>query len=354
MYTTEERIKMYTLFSCGASLREVSALFAAEFPDRPIPSISTVRTVVQKFKSGGCVNVHHTKKRSRTSAILTEDMEIKVLASVENNNELSSRQIAAECGISPSSVLRILKKRGYKSFKFENHQELNVYDAENRINFCEKMFEIINRNEIFLRKILFTDESTFIKHGEPNSQNCRYWATKNLHRYHSTRTQYPQKVNVWAGIVDGHIIGPFFIEGTLTGPRYLQLLQDRIIPALNDLHLEGPLWYMHDGAPAHYSLQVREFLNLNFPGRWIGRGGVIDWPPRSPDLTPLDFFYWGKLKSSVYNASPINNIEELKARIIASSRAITALQCEAVLKEFYNRLGYCLLENGDIFENKLR
>ena len=34
--------------------------------------------------------------------------------------------------------------------------------------------------------------------------------------------------------------------------------------------------------------------------RWIGRGGTINWPPRSPDLTPLDFCLWGLMKSEVY------------------------------------------------------
>ena len=45
--------------------------------------------------------------------------------------------------------------------------------------------------------------------------------------------------------------------------------------------------------PFHWALTVRESLNNSFPQRWIGRDGPIAWPPRSPDLTPLDFFFWG-------------------------------------------------------------
>jgi hypothetical protein len=41
--------------------------------------------------------------------------------------------------------------------------------------------------------------------------------------------------------------------------------------------------------------------------RWIGRGGSITWPPRSPDLTPLDFFLWGYAKNIVYQVK-INDI----------------------------------------------
>jgi hypothetical protein len=40
---------------------------------------------------------------------------------------------------------------------------------------------------------------------------------------------------------------------------------------------------------------VQGYLNRNLPQRWIGRTGrevdaLMRWPPRSPDLTPCDFF----------------------------------------------------------------
>jgi hypothetical protein len=37
---------------------------------------------------------------------------------------------------------------------------------------------------------------------------------------------------------------------------------------------------------------VRKYLNICFPGHWIGKAPPIAWPPRSSDLTPLDFFLW--------------------------------------------------------------
>ncbi|GBL92675.1 hypothetical protein AVEN_119075-1 [Araneus ventricosus] len=50
--------------------------------------------------------------------------------------------------------------------------------------------------------------------------------------------------------------------------------------------------FQQDGAPPHYGNIVREFLDTTFPQRWIGRGAVMAWPPRSPDITPLDFYLW--------------------------------------------------------------
>ncbi|KAJ8866767.1 hypothetical protein PR048_032628 [Dryococelus australis] len=38
-----------------------------------------------------------------------------------------------------------------------------------------------------------------------------------------------------------------------------------------------------------------------FGQQWIGRGGPITWPARSPDLTPLDYFVWGHVEGMIYD-----------------------------------------------------
>ena len=62
------------------------------------------------------------------------------------------------------------------------------------------------------------------------------------------------------------------------------------------------MYFQHDGAPPHYSRLVREYLNASFRNRWLGRGGPVAWPPRSPDLTPLDYYIWGHMKTLVYES----------------------------------------------------
>jgi len=57
------------------------------------------------------------------------------------------------------------------------------------------------------------------------------------------------------------------------------------------------MYFQHDGAPPHYTRCVREYLNESFPNRWLGRGGLVAWPPRSPYLTTLDYYLWGHMKT---------------------------------------------------------
>lgn len=88
--------------------------------------------------------------------------------------------------------------------------------------------------------------------------------------------------------------GPFEIPEVLNGEIYLDFLVNHLPNLLADvpLNILRDMWFQQNGCPAHYSRSVREHLNEVYPGRWIGRSGTISWPARSPDLNPLDFFYW--------------------------------------------------------------
>ncbi|GBN90374.1 hypothetical protein AVEN_197162-1 [Araneus ventricosus] len=64
--------------------------------------------------------------------------------------------------------------------------------------------------------------------------------------------------------------------------------------------MRSSMWFQHDGAPAHYSIDVRLHLNATYGQQWIRRGGPVLWPARSPDLNCLDYFLWEYVKSLVY------------------------------------------------------
>ncbi|KOC59408.1 hypothetical protein WH47_11037, partial [Habropoda laboriosa] len=86
--------------------------------------------------------------------------------------------------------------------------------------------------------------------------------------------------------------------------------------------------------------------------RWIGRGGPVAWPPRSPDLNPLDYFLWGYLKSQVYS-SPINDLEELRNRIHHACQIIRQ-RCgisERVRYSVRRRYQACIKMEGGHVEN---
>lgn len=112
-------------------------------------------------------------------------------------------------------------------------------------------------------------------------------------------------------------------------------------------------WFQQDGAPPHYYEPVRQFLNHWRGNQWIGRGGPIAWPPRSPDLTPLDFYLWGYVKEEVYAIAPTNR-DDMKNRIREAFRNIRIRTLQDVQQNFVRRLHLCLQEQGRTFEHIIR
>jgi hypothetical protein len=67
-----------------------------------------------------------------------------------------------------------------------------------------------------------------------------------------------------------------------------------------DLQMRIHLWFIHDGTPLHFLLTFWEFLNHVLLEQWTGQGGPRVWRACSPDLNPLDFYFWAYLKCTVY------------------------------------------------------
>lgn len=330
-------------------------IFNERYPDRPI-SRQYLRQLIQKFQTTGSVG--NAKRSGRPS--LPEDKQIEIVAQLIINPMQPTSRVAAECEVSPKSVQRVLKRSKFHPYKLKMLHELTEDDPDRRLEFCELMAVRLNRNRNYHKWICFSDECTFFLNGKVNRQNVRYWSDVNPHVYRECNTQFPQKLNVWAGILGNHIIGPLFIQGNLTGPLYLDMLENTVEHLILECIEENPdefgnmpIAFQQDGAPPHYSRDVRNYLDEHYPGRWIGRRGAIEWPARSPDLTPMDFFLWGFVKSKVFITQP-QSLEDLRQRIIQVCASISHEMFHNVREEFHDRLYICQEVNGGHFEHLIK
>ncbi|GFU70875.1 uncharacterized protein TNCV_1005551 [Trichonephila clavipes] len=93
------------------------------------------------------------------------------------------------------------------------------------------------------------------------------------------------------------------------------------IPELNDQDVQE-LWFQQDGATCHTARATISLLKDTFGDRLISRFGPVNWPTRSCDLTPLDFFLWSYVKSLVYADKPqtLDHLEDNIRRVIADIR----------------------------------
>ena len=255
------------------------------------------------------------------------------------------RGIARRVGISHVTVRRIIREEG-----------IRPGDYAARRTFCRWMLRKLPQNNRFLENVLFTDESTFSSATLQNRQNTRVWAYANPHATVQRFNQGRFSVNVWAGIVGNQIIGPVYLL-RLNGATYLRFLRRDLLAQLRQVvppNRRRSLYFMHDGAPAHLTLAVRDYLPRMFGARWIARDPAPHlWPPRSPDLNPLDFFMWGAVKDSVYRSGrQIETREQLKHRIEEAFRTIqnSPDTFEKVRRNMRSRLQQCLDNDGGHIE----
>ena len=189
----------------------------------------------------------------------------------------------------------------------------------------------------------FSDEATFHVSGKVNKHNIRIWGSQNPCEVLERERDSP-KINVWCGLMHNQIIGPFiFAESTITANIYLDMLKHYVVPQLEEF--QPRVVFQQDGAPPHWGLIVRDFLNETFPNRWIGRNGPTPWPPRSPDITPLDFFLWGYVKDRVYR-TPVRDVETLQSRIIEVLATVNEEMLENTWREIEYRLDILRATNG--------
>ncbi|GFV27252.1 uncharacterized protein TNCV_3459471 [Trichonephila clavipes] len=132
------------------------------------------------------------------------------------------------------------------------------------------------------------------------------------------------------------------------------MITNFFIPELNN-HDVQELWFQQDGATCHTARATIDLLKDTFGDRLISRFGPVNWPPRSCDLTPLDYFLWGYVKSLVYADKPqtLDHLEDNIRRVIADIRP---QMLEKVFENWTSRLDYIRASRGSpmpeiIFKN---
>lgn len=302
---------------CQQNAAAACRLYAERFPLRNQPAPRTVVNLLIRLRDTGYLKEQRGGHAGRPPPREMVEIEENILEIVENDPTTSTRSVAAQVGTAHSKVWKTIRQEQLYPYHYQRVQALLPEDGPRRVEFCQWLLNQHNRNENFTKFILATDEATFTRNGVTNFHNNHVWAVENPHAVKRTHFQHRFSLNVWAGVLNGMLIGPYFFPARLTGDIYLDFLRNTLPQLLEDipLNVRQNMWFLQDGAPPHFRREVIEHLNNEFPNRWIGRNGYISWPARSPDLTPCDFFLWGYLKQLVYHDGDVNTVQELQQRI---------------------------------------
>lgn len=348
-FSNEQRweiIKFY--FQSNESVAETARKLRTKYGREMAPSRFVLANFFKRARETGSLN--NKKTRKRESTVRTAENIAVVAEDVRDRPTTSTRQRSQQLDISRTSLRRILHKDlGMTPYKVQLTQQLKPYDHLARFRFAKWAQERLDGDEGFGRKIIFSDEAHFHLGGYVNKQNCRIWGTENPHVI-VEKPMHPERVTVWCGLWAGGIIGPFFFEDragravTVNGERYRAMITDFLWPIIDQMDVED-IWFQQDGAPCHTSNATIDLLREKFGERVISRRAEVAWPPRSCDLTPLDYYLWGAVKDKCYAKNP-QTIEDLKAEIGEVIGQIQPHTLENVVKNWSDRIGYCHASHG--------
>lgn len=349
VYTIEERVKIVQFyFENYGNVAECVRKLRMEMGRNEAPSAPYVRFLLKKLRETGTIIDKPTRVKPKT--VRTADNIAAVAESVREAPGTSVKRRSQQLDISETSLRRILHKDlGMAPYKVQLVQELKPRDHPMRFAFAEWADERLAEDPEFYQKIIFSDEAHFHLGGYANKQNCRIWGTENPHVIEEN-PMHPQRVTVWCGFWAGGLIGPFFFENaagaavTVNGERYRAMLTDWFFPKIEEEDLEN-IWFQQDGAPCHTANATIDLVRTVFGDRIISQNSDVVWPPRSCDLTPLDYYLWGAVKDKCYVDKPAT-IQALKDNIRVAIAEIRPQTIGNVLKNWVDRMAYCKASRG--------
>ena len=163
---------------------------------------------------------------------------------------------------------------------------LKAGDFERSLQFCNWLSGQADDHR-FIPSMIIGDEAGFSMNARVNVREYAPWGQQPYFGYAVPESR--ERITVWVGLCgNGELIRPVFFDRRVSGPSYLQMLNEEVLPQLlqtfgnhfRDGKFRSLRWAQY-GAPAHRS--VHDHI--------VALGRETEWPPRSPDLTPCDYFY---------------------------------------------------------------
>ena len=138
---------------------------------------------------------------------------------------------------------------------------------------------------------------------------------------------------------------------TVNGNRYRAMLKKFLFTNIEEEDI-GDLWFQQDDVTCHTAEATFDVLSPVLEDLFISRRANVVCPPQSCDLTPLDYYLWGTVKDTCYANKP-ETIDALKDNIREAVGAIPLHTIDNVLKNWTNRVDYCMASRGSHLDENI-
>ncbi len=279
---------------------------------------------------------------------------------MEGHRNCTLQDVASEVNVSVTSAHRILKKdlKLSKICPKFIPKELTAEQKRSWMEMSQANIDLMKVDTNVLQKVVTGDESWVSVFELPTKQSSSQWHPKGTH------LERPQKALLQCSECKSMLTVFFYRKGvilaefsspggTVDTDSYLETLRtlkERLRKKRPELwnrpspQEPRPFLLRHDNAPTHTSVPTLVFL---------GKSGIemLAHPPYSPDLAPLDYFLFPRLKA-MFRGFRHESVEDMEDAVKQALREIPEEDFAATIDSLPVHWMKCLASEGGYFEGR--
>ncbi len=302
-------------------------------------SSSTVHNIIQRFRESGTISVR--KGQGRKTILDARDLRALRRHCITYRNatvmEITTwAQEYFQKTLSVNTIHRAIRRCRLKLYRSKKKPYLNMIQKRRRFLWAKAHLKWTVAK---WKTVLWSDESKFeVLFGKLGRHVIRTKEDKDNPRCYQRSVQKPASLMVW-GCMSACGMGSLHIwKGTINAERYIQVLEQHMLPSRRRLFQGRPCIFQHDNARPHTASITTSWLRRR-------RIRVLKWPACSPDLSPIENI-WCIIKRKMRQRRP-KTVEQLEACIRQEWDDIPIPKLEQLVSSVPRRLQTVIKRRGD-------
>ncbi len=302
-------------------------------------SSSTVHNIIQRFRESGTISVR--KGQGRKTILDAHDLRAlrRHCITYRNATVMEFKTWAQEYfqkTLSVNTIHRAIRCCRLKLYRSKKKPNLNMIQKHRRFLWAKAHLKWTVAK---WKTVLWSDESKFeVLFGKLGRHVIRTKEDKDNPSCYQRSVQKPASLMVW-GCMSACGMGSLHIwKGTINAERYIQVLEQHMLPSRRRLFQGRPCIFQHDNARPHTASITTSWLRRR-------RIRVLKWPACSPDLSPIENI-WRIIKRKMRQRRP-KTVEQLEACIRQEWDNIPIPKLEQLVSSVPRHLQTVIKRRGD-------